>query len=344
MSDVLSQEEIDALLDSVDKGEVETSTDVPPPGTPHAYDFTQQDRIVRGRLPTLEMINERFARYFRSGLFGVLRKSCEVAVEGVNMVKFSEFVHSLVVPCNLNLTRINPLRGTALLVLEPALVFSTIDNFFGGDGRYHTRIEGRDFTPTENRVIQIVVAEAYAALAEAWSPVLKLDLEFVNSEINPQFANIVSPTETVVVSRYHVDMDGGGGQVSLAMPYSMIEPIRELLDAGVQSDRAELDERWMHSLREETLDAEVELSALLGEARVSIREFMKLRPGDAVTLSHPDRATVYAEDVPVFHGRVGEHKGNKAIAFEDLVQRKELPAGILGSPSNRHHEHEVKHK
>jgi flagellar motor switch protein FliM len=330
MSDILSQEEIDALLDGVDKGDVETETDTPP-GSAKAYDFTQQDRIVRGRLPTLEMINDRFARYFRTGLFNVLRKTCEVSVEGVSMLKFSEYVHSLAVPSNLNLTRVHPLRGTALTVFEPKLVFSVIDNFFGGDGRYHARIEGRDFTPTENRVIQIVLAEAFAAMVEAWTPVMKLGFEFVNSEINPQFANIVSPTETVVVSRFHVDMDGGGGQVHMTMPYAMIEPIRELLDAGVQSDRVERDERWMQSLHEEILDAEVEASVLLGEASLSIRDFMALRPGDVITLPHPDRVTVFAEDVPVFRGRLGTHGGNKAVGFEQLLRRHELP---LGSPDN----------
>jgi len=343
MSDILSQEEIDALLDGVDSGHVETETDKPSPGTAQSYDFAQQDRIVRGRLPTLEMINDRFARYFRTGLFNVLRKTCEVAVEGVSMMKFSEYVHSLAVPSNLNLTRVHPLRGTALTVFEPSLVFTVIDNFFGGDGRFHARIEGRDFTPTENRVIQIVLAEVYGAMVEAWSPVLKLDFEFLNSEINPQFANIVSPTETVVVSRFRVDLDGGGGQVHLTMPYSMLEPIRELLDAGVQSDRVEHDERWMQSLHEEILDAEVEVTALLGEASLSIRDFMALRPGDVITLPHPDRVRVYAEDVPLFRGRFGVHGGNKAVGFEQLLRRPESVAGAAETRSSKHSSKEAKH-
>ena len=176
MSDILTQEEIDALLAGVEGGSVETDVELPPPGGIIDYDFTQQDRIVRGRLPTLEMVNDRFARYFRTNLFGVLRKSCEVSVLGVKMTKFNEYVHSLAVPSNLNLVRIKPLRGTALMVFEPRLVFTVIDNFFGGDGRYHARIEGRDFTPTENRVIQIVLQEAFAAMCEAWAPVLKMQL------------------------------------------------------------------------------------------------------------------------------------------------------------------------
>ena len=195
MSDLLSQEEIDALLNGVNGGDVATGGDEPPPSDAVlSYDFTQQDRIVRGRLPTLEMVNDRFARYFRTGIFSVLRKTCEVSVLGVKMSKFNEYVHGLAVPTNLNLVRVKPLRGTALIVMEPRLVFSVIDNFFGGDGRYHARIEGRDFTPTETRVIQIMLAEVFTAMVEAWAPVLPLNFEFLNSEINPQFANIVSPT------------------------------------------------------------------------------------------------------------------------------------------------------
>jgi flagellar motor switch protein FliM len=325
MSDLLSQEEIDALLNGVDGGTVETGGDEPPPpGTAIDYDFTQQDRIVRGRLPTLEMVNDRFARFFRTGVFNVLRKSCEVSVNGVRMLKFNEYVHGLAVPSNLNLVRIKPLRGTGLVVIEPRLVFSTIDNFFGGDGRYHARIEGRDFTPTENRVIQIMLNEVFTAMIEAWAPVLGLQFEFINSEINPQFANIVSPTETVVVSRFHVELDGGGGEIHLTMPYSMVEPIRTLLDAGVQSDRVERDDRWAEALHEEIMDAEVELSSLLFESQISIGDFLKLRPGDVIPVQMPDMSTVFAEDVPIFRGRYGQSNGRNSVRYQGPAARRSV--------------------
>ena len=324
MSDLLSQDEIDALLDGVEGGAVATGNDEPlPVGAVISYDFTQQDRIVRGRLPTLEMVNDRFARFFRTGIFSVLRKTCEVSVLGVKMVKFAEYVHGLAVPTNLNLVRIKPLRGTALVVFEPRLVFTVIDNFFGGDGRYHARIEGRDFTATENRVIQIMLAELFTAMFEAWAPVLAMQFEYMNSEINPQFANIVSPTETVVVSRFHVELDGGGGEIHLTMPYAMVEPIRTLLDAGVQSDRVDRDDRWAEVLHEEVLDAEVGLSSLLLEARLSLGEFLHLRPGDVIPAQLPGLATVYAEDVPVFRGRYGQSNGRTAVRFHSQAGRRE---------------------
>ena len=329
MSDLLSQEEIDALLNGVDDGQVETESDVPPdPDAIVEYDFTQQDRIVRGRLPTLEMVNDRFARFFRTALFGVLRKTCEVSVLGVRMLKFNEYVQGLAVPSNLNLIRLKPLRGTGLVVMEPRLVFTVIDNFFGGDGRYHARIEGRDFTPTENRVIQILLAEIFASMIEAWAPVMPIQFEFLNSEINPQFANIVSPTETVVVSRFHIELDGGGGEIHLTLPYSMVEPIRTTLDAGVQSDRVERDDRWINSLHEEVLDAEVEISALLLETHMNIGEFLSLRVGDVIPLTLPELTTVFAEDVPVFRGRYGQSGGRYAVRFKSQVRRREMRSSL----------------
>ncbi len=324
MSDLLSQDEIDALLNGVEGGDVATGNDEPVPvDAVLSYDFTQQDRIVRGRLPTLEMVNDRFARFFRTGVFNVLRKTCDVSVLGVKMVKFTEYVHGLAVPTNLNLVRIKPLRGTALVVFEPRLVFTVIDNFFGGDGRYHARIEGRDFTATENRVIQIMLVELFAAMTEAWAPVLELQFEYQNSEINPQFANIVSPTETVVVSRFQVELDGIGGEIHLTMPYAMVEPIRTLLDAGVQSDRVDRDGRWAESLHEEILDAEVGLSSLLLETRLSIGEFLHLRPGDVIPVQLPELTTVYAEDVPLFRGHYGQSNGLNAVRFHAQASRRE---------------------
>jgi len=329
MSDLLSQEEIDALLNGVDGGQVQTETDIPPdPGSILDYDFTQQDRIVRGRLPTLEMINDRFARFFRTALFGVLRKTCEVSVLGVRMLKFNEYVHGLAVPTNLNLIRLKPLRGTALTVMEPRLVFTVIDNFFGGDGRYHARIEGRDFTPTENRVIRILLAEVFASMVEAWAPVMQTQFEFLNSEINPQFANIVSPTETVVVSRFHVELDGGGGEIHMTLPYSMVEPIRTMLDAGVQSDRVERDDRWINSLHEEVMDAEVQLSSLLLEAQMNIGEFLGLRVGDVIPMNLPELSTVFAEDVPVFRGHYGQSNGRYAVRYHTQAGRRELRSSL----------------
>lgn len=325
MNDLLSQEEIDALLHGVGSGDIETEGDAAlADGEAQSYDFTSQDRIVRGRMPTLEMINERFARYFRISLFNMLRRTAEISIGGVQMLKFAEYVHSLFVPTSLNLVKVNPLRGTGLFVFDPKLVFIVVDNYFGGDGRFPTKIEGREFTPTEQRVIQRILHQAFEDLIQAWRPVMPIHFEYLNSEVNPQFANIVSPTEVVVVSTFHIELEGGGGALHVTLPYSMVEPIRDLLDAGVQSDRSEVDDRWRIAIREEMKGAAVEMSSVLAETTISMRDLLNLKPGDVIPIDLPEKVTLRAEDIPVFRGRFGVSQGNRAIKLTDRVLLKQL--------------------
>ena len=321
INDILTQDEIDALLHGVNSGDVETQTDAPvEDGVAKSYDFATQDRIVRGRMPTLEMINERFARHFRINLFNMLRRSAEISVGPVQMLKFSEYVHSLFVPTSLNLVRVKPLRGTALFVIDPKLVFILVDNYFGGEGKYHAKIEGREFTPTEMRVIQMLLAVAFQDMKEAWAPVMAIDYDYINSEVNPQFANIVSPSEVVVVTTFHVELEGGGGDLHVTMPYSMVEPIREVLDAGVQSDRSDIDERWVHALREDMKDAEVGMSSILAEIDLSLQDVLSMKAGDVIQMDLPERVTVLVEDIPLFKGYYGVHEGANAVKIAETVK------------------------
>lgn len=322
--DLLSQDEIDALLHGVDGGDVETGNDEPlDPDEARSYDFASQDRIVRGRLPTLEMINERFARYFRTSLFNMLRRSSDISVSGVQMLKFGEFVHSLFVPTSLNMVKIAPLRGKSLFVLDPKLVFSVVDSYFGGSGRFHTKIEGRDFTPTELRVVQMLLDIAFKDLCQAWKPVLDVRFEYQESEVNPQFANIVSPSEVVVVTTFNVDLESGGGDFYICLPYSMLEPIRELLDAGVQSDRGEKDERWERAMREEILDASVEITSELASVVLSMQQVADLQVGDIIPIDIPEQIEVSAEGLPLFRGVLGVHKNHYAIKVDEWIQRSQ---------------------
>ena len=322
-SDLLSQDEIDALLHGVDSGDVETDDEVMFDGVARNFDFASQDRIVRGRMPTLEMINERFARHLRISFFNMLRRSAEISVGGVQMIKFSEYMHSLFVPTSLNIVKIHPLRGKALCVIDPKLVFITVDNYFGGTGR-HAKIEGREFSATEGRVIEMILDLAFKDLVEAWNPVLQVNFEYVSMEVNPQFANIVSPTEVVVVSSFHVELDGGGGTFYVVMPYSMLEPIRDILDAGVQSDRSDKDDRWTIALREEVKCAEVTLNCELTDAQLTLQDILNLQEGDIIPIEYPEKITVVAEDVPVFRGTYGVHKGSKAIKVTEMVERPKI--------------------
>ena len=313
INDLLSQDEIDALLHGVDSGSVDTAEPAPPPGEARSYDFASQDRIIRGRMPTLEMVNERFARLWRIGLFNLIRRSSELSVRGIELIKFGDYLHSLYVPTNLNLIRFKPLRGTGLIVFEPTLVFAVVDNFFGGDGRYPTRIEGREFTATEMRVIQLMLKQAFADLTEAWAPVMNVEFEYINSEINPHFANIVTPREYVVVCRFHVELEGGGGDIHITLPYSMLEPIRDVLDAGIQSDRNDRDESWGITLREQLNGAEVELSSVIARRRMSLRELTKLKVGAILPIDMLKEVPLCVEGLPVFTGEFGVANDRNAI-------------------------------
>ncbi|WP_348750902.1 flagellar motor switch protein FliM [Pseudomonas rhodesiae] len=320
VQDLLSQDEIDALLHGVDDGLVQTEM-AAEPGSVKSYDLTSQDRIVRGRMPTLEMINERFARYTRISMFNMLRRSADVAVGGVQVMKFGEYVHSLYVPTSLNLVKIKPLRGTALFILDAKLVFKLVDNFFGGDGR-HAKIEGREFTPTELRVVRMVLEQAFIDLKEAWQAIMEVNFEYINSEVNPAMANIVGPSEAIVVSTFHIELDGGGGDLHVTMPYSMIEPVREMLDAGFQSDLDDQDERWVKALREDLLDVDVPLSATVARRQLRLRDILHMQPGDIIPVDLPEQMIMRANGVPSFKVKLGSHKGNLALQVVEPINRR----------------------
>jgi len=313
--DILSQDEIDALLHGVSSGDVETESEDFDNDMSN-YDFGAQDRIVRGRMPTLEMINERFARFFRISLFNKLRRSAEISVEGVQMMKFVEYVHGLYLPTSLNMIRMAPLRGTGLFVFDPKLVYILVDNYFGGSGRFHTKIEGREFTPTELRIVEGILQKVFEDMEESWGPVLEVEYEFLNSEVNPQFANIVSPSEVVVVSTFSIELDGGGGEMHVVYPYLMLEPIRELLDAGVLSDSVEMDDRWSVALREEILDATLEVESTLTTTELTVAQVRDLQVGDILPIELPKNVNLLAAGVPVYQCEYGEHGGKKALKID----------------------------
>ncbi|ALS99024.1 flagellar motor switch protein FliM [Lacimicrobium alkaliphilum] len=321
MSDLLSQDEIDALLHGVDDVEEEDVESSESSGSALEYDFSSQDRIVRGRMPTLEIVNERFARHMRVSLFNMMRRSAEVSINGIQMIKFGEYVHTLFVPTSLNMVRFRPLKGTGLITMEARLVFILVDNFFGGDGRYHAKIEGREFTPTERRIIQMLLKLVFEDYKEAWSPVMDVSFEYLDSEVNPAMANIISPTEVIVISSFHIELDGGGGDFHVALPYSMLEPIRELLDAGVQSDKEDTDLRWSKALRDEIMDVQVEVSASLLDVDLTLQQIMELKEGDIIPIEMPEHVVMYVEDLPTFRTKMGRSRDNVALKITEKIPR-----------------------
>ena len=315
----LSQDEVDALL----KGVTGETDDAPADAIDHSvarpYNLATQERIVRGRMPTLEIINERCARLLRIGLYNFLRRGIEVSVGPVKVSKYSEFIRNLVVPTNLNLIQIKPLRGTALMIFNPDLVFLMVDNLFGGDGRFHTRVEGRDFTQTEHRIIQRVLNIVFEAYSKSWEPIYPVEFEFVRSEMNTQFANIATPNEVVVSITFAIELGQVSGEMHLCMPYSMIEPVKDLLTSSLQAENLEVDKRWVRLMRQQIQMAEVEIIADLGTTPISLRDIVNMKVGDVIPLEIPQSIEAKVDGVPVMECAYGKFNGQYTLRVEKLL-------------------------
>jgi flagellar motor switch protein FliM len=324
--DFLSQEEVDALLKGV-TGEAEEAVVEDTPGGVKPYDLGRQERIVRGRMPTLELINERFARLLRIGMFNYMHKSCELSVGPIKVQKYSEFIRNLVVPTNLNLVTVKPLRGTALVVLDPNLVFLVVDSMFGGDGRFHTRVEGRDFTPTEQRIIHGLLNVIFTEYEKAWKPVFEIKFDYVRSEMNTQFANIATPSEIVVAITFTLELGGNSAEMHLCLPYSMVEPIRDVLYSTMHSEQAGADRRWSGMLSRQLQLAEVELSVPLAATDITVDQLLALKPGDVLPLLIDDVVDATVDGVPVMKCRYGIRDGQYALRVESFVAHEEAEHG-----------------
>jgi flagellar motor switch protein FliM len=320
--DFLSQEEVDALLKGV-TGEEDEAPAAEESGGVKNYDLGRQERIVRGRMPTMELINERFARYLRIGLFNYMHRSTEISVGPIRVQKYSEFIRNLVVPTNLNLIQVKPLRGTGLVVFDPNLVFLIVDNMFGGDGRFHTRVEGRDFTATEQRIIQGLLNVVFAEYEKAWKPVYPITFEYMRSEMNTQFANIATPSEVVVAITFTIELSGNTAEMHLCLPYSMVEPIRDVLYSTMHSEQASADKRWTGTLTRQLQTAEVELVVTLGKAKTSFGEIINMKVGDVIPLDVPTFVKAAVDGIPVVECRYGIQNGQYALKIEKFLAEEE---------------------
>ena len=327
MEKILSQDEVDALLRGLSDGEIETEkTEGSEFDGIRPYDLTSQDRIVRGRMPTLEIINDRFARLHRVTLSGSLRRIIDITVTQTEMIKFGEFIRTLPVPTSLHILKLDPMRGHVLLVVESRLIFNLVDCFFGGSGRSSFKIEGRDFTSIEHRVITKVVRTALKDLDQAWRPVTPINFQFVRSEVNPQFATIVPPTDLVIVVHFEMELDRLIGKMILCLPYSTIEPIRSKLYASYQSDQLEVDVEWANRFRKRLHDVPVEVLVELGRSTVKGKELLNLEVGDVLMLEHDvnEPLVVSLEGVPKFLAIPGIAKGNRAFQVVDAVTPEDV--------------------
>ncbi|MBP6647117.1 MAG: flagellar motor switch protein FliM [Burkholderiaceae bacterium] len=315
----LSQEEVDALLEGV-TGESQTySEDVVDQGAIRTYDISSQERIVRGRMPTMEIVNERFSRNLRVGLFNFIRRSPEISIGPVTVHKYSAFLRELAVPTNFNIVAVRPLRGSGLIVCEPTLVFGVIDTLYGGVGKFPTRIEGREFSATEQRVINRLVEVITAEYEKAWKGVYPINLEYQRSEMQPQFANIATPSEIVVSTSFHLEIGEITGSVHFCIPYATLEPIRDVLYSTSQGDSMEVDRRWVNVLTQEIQAAEVVLVAELARADTTIEQLLAMRPGDFIELERKPRIKVNIDGIPAFECQYGTHNTKYAVKVDKTL-------------------------
>jgi len=326
---ILSQDEVDALLQGITGESQKLEQEEVPQGAIRNYDLASQERIVRGRMPTLELINERFARNIRIGIFNLIRKSPEVSIGGVKVQKFGAFLREIVVPTNFNIVSVKPLRGAGLIVCDPNLVFAVIDSLFGGAGKFHTRIEGRDFSPTEQRVIARLVEVICADFKKAWQGIYPLELEYQRSEMQPQFANIATPGEVVVTTSFTLEFGDTTGTVHFCMPYSTLEPIRDVLYSTVQGDSTEPDRRWINLLKTQLQSAEVQLVAELATAPATVEQLLAFKPGDFIELDLDPAIQAKVDGVPLLDCHYGTANGRYAIKIDRLIPSSTV--GWLGA-------------
>ena len=316
----LSQDEIDRLLNADAESSRDLNNSRADAGV-KPYDPHTQRRVIRERLHSLEIINERFARQFRMGLFNLLRRSPDITAGNIKIQPYHEFARNLPVPTNLNLLHLNPLRGTSLMAFSPGLVFMAVDNLFGGDGRFPTKADGREFTPTEQRVIHRMLSMAREAYEFAWSSIYKIKTEYIRSEIQVKFTNITSsPNDVVVTTPFSVEIGSHRGEFNICIPFSTIEPLRELLSNPPMDNSRQEDSHWRGMLASQMRETELELTARFADIGTRLSSVMQMKKGDVIALDKQEFIEASVGGVPVFTARYGAVNNQYALKVEQMIQ------------------------
>jgi len=324
LSQVLSQSEVDALLSAVSDNRIDGveggEEDSLKSGVVQ-YDLANQDRIIRGRMPTLDIIHDRFIRLFRVTLSNSLRKMANLSVNSTGPLKFSEFMNSLPLPSCLNILRLDPLRGAAVMVIESKLLYALVDSFFGGNDVPYTKIEGKDFTQIEIKIARRVVLSAIDDLEKAWEPVYPLKIGYSRTEINPQFVAVVPPSDVVIATTFDVELEKVSGTIKIVIPYATLEPIKSKLSVGFQSEQLEVDFIWINRIKEQIMKTSANILVKLGDANIQVRDLMHLEPGDIIQLNTDATLPleVLCEGIPKFKGVPGILRGNRAIRITETL-------------------------
>ena len=314
----LSQDEVDALLDGI-SGDTPSDMSDKPKGQVRDYNLASEERIVRGRMPMLEAINERFARNVCPVMTAFTHRTMEIAAGDIKVHKYSNYLRETMVPTNFNIVSLRPLRGAGLVVCDPAFVFAVIDALFGGVGKYPVRIEGREFSPTEYRVIMRLVEIILSEYNRAWQGVYPVELAYQRSEMQPQFVNIASASELVVSTVFTVEIGEAVGSIQICFPYSSLEPIRDVLRTSTQGEGPGKDGRWVRVLSDEIQSAEVQLVAELAHAPATVEHLLAMKAGDFIELELGKLIRAKVDGVPVVEASYGTSNGRYAIRVERML-------------------------
>ena len=324
MAQVLSQNEVDALLDAVNDDDVEgggvdesgIDSDIQP------YDLTNQDKVIRGRMPILEIIYERFIRSFRVSLSNSLRKVTSISLISTDLLKFGEFVNTLPIPSCMCIMRFNELQGPALLVFESKLAYAIIDSYFGGTDRPYTKVEGKEFTQIELFFMKKVMDMGIENLEEAWAPIHRIDAQYLRTEINPQFVGVVPPSDVIIATTLEVEFESASGTIMIVIPYSTIEPIKQKLSSSFQAENNMADSLWTRSMNSHIMNSEMKMVVNVGEAEITIGDLLMLEKGDVIPLKQDTfgEASVVVEGVEKMKCLMGTHKGNRAVQITKMLK------------------------
>ncbi|MFQ5454902.1 MAG: flagellar motor switch protein FliM [Nitrospirota bacterium] len=321
MEKILSQDEVNALLQGLSDGEIDTTKEEEDKEGVRIYDLTNQEKIIRGRMPTLEIINERFSRFFNLSLSATLRKTVDISFASIEIKKFGEFIKNIPLPASFNVIKKEPLRGYSLFVIDARLIFLFIDHLFGGGGQTHVKTEGREFTSIEHKIIRKIVKMALEDMEKAWNSVYPINIHYSRHEVNPQFAGIVTPTEVVISVVFNVEIENESRDIYMCIPYSSIEPIKEKLYAGFQSDQLEVDNEWLSRFRDRLLNCKVHITSEMGRASIRVEDVLNIGRGDVIVLEKGVNEEMYVniEGVPKFKGHPGIYKCNQAIQISSII-------------------------
>jgi flagellar motor switch protein FliM len=325
--EVLTQEEIDALLTSVedDDGNVEGGADsgtiVPGVGHVRSFDFSRQSQSLSSGLPLLNVIHERFALQFCESIFNTLRCSNNVKFVGARGASFIDYLHTLELPTHINFINLKPLKGLALAVFDNNLITNATSSFFGGSMKQEMVADKQDFTPSEMRIGNMLMQRVMSDLQVSWKADIEVNPEAKQTETNPDFAQLMNPAEQLLVNRFDIIFEGTQGVFELAMPMAMIEPYREQLSVTYQAEKREDQGTWAPVIIDELKTTSVKLSSTLGTAQLTLGEVLKLDTGDIIPMDVSDTVTLYAEGVPIFDGEYGAFNDKNAIKIRNKKHR-----------------------